>query len=75
MKTVTAQSVKPITTITFNVKAGVIVGLTSDVEINYGTFGRNETVELWNKLSKDQRSALQGIYDTLNTQTENAILL
>jgi len=75
LKTVTAQSVKPITTITFNVKAGVIVGLTSDVEINYGTFGRNETVELWNKLSKDQRSALQGIYDTLNTQTENAILL
>jgi len=73
-RTITAQSVKPITTITFNVKAGMIVGLTSEVEINYGTFGHNETVELWSKLSTGQRNALQGIYNTLNTQTESVIL-
>lgn len=74
-KTVTAQSVSKPTNIKLEVKAGVITGATADVEINYGTFGRSETVNLWATLSKEQQQALQDIYNAFVVSTESATVL
>ena len=59
-KTVTADKAS-VSQIRIKLEGTQVIGLEVFVTVNYGTFGRDESVDFWGDLTATQKTALQGI--------------
>ncbi|MBI4282646.1 MAG: hypothetical protein HY672_04080 [Chloroflexi bacterium] len=74
-KTVAAQNIADIRNLRFSVDdGGTLQGLEMTVEVNYGSFGATETLDVLPKLSAAQRTAAQALYDRLKAILEEKFL-
>ena len=62
VKTITADGVL-VESIKIEVSEGKVSGLKVFTEVNYGTFGRHEMLDVWAELTVGQKTTLQGIVD------------
>lgn len=66
-KTFTAQNLRQIEGLSFKVdKQGRVTGLGATVEVNYGGFGRSETLDVFPRLSPTQQAAVQSLYEQIS---------
>lgn len=58
----------------FKVKEGNVIGLTMNVDVNYGEMGISHQVELWDELPDGYKDRAQSIYDALWNLALNSFL-
>ena len=74
-KTETPLNIAPIGTLRFQVNGlGRLTALEVTAEVNYGTFGRTATVNVWPKLTAAQQAAAQAFYDKARALVEAEFL-
>lgn len=73
-KTRIAKNVSELTTLHFRAENGDVVGLTCDVEVNYGDRGMLEQVEIYPLLASTERNQIQAVYTRLKQIVKTAIL-
>lgn len=73
-KTQTAQSIAAIDSLHFTLASGQVMGLRVACEVNYGSFGRSEVVDIWPKLTPAQQTAARQLYDKVKTLLEAEFL-
>ena len=74
-KTLTAKNIASINSIRFEVdKVGNLAKVEVSCEVNYGTMGMMETVDLLPLLTASQKKAAKSFYDALKDKLEEAIL-
>ena len=71
-KTHTAQTIAGVQSIQFaRDHDGNVTAINVNAEVNYGTFGLNESANIWPNLNTAQRGAAQQFYDKLIQVLDN----
>jgi len=74
-KTLTAKNIASIGNIRFETdNAGNLTKVEVTCEVNYGTMGLNETIDLLPQLTAAQKTAAQNFYNNLKSKLEALIL-
>ena len=69
-KTLTPQNIAAINNLRFLLFADQVAGIEVTCEVNYGTFGRSEVINLWPKLTSAQKTAVSQLYARIKTLLE-----
>ena len=74
-RTATVQNIASILGISFTLdKKGELTGIPVNLELNWGTFGTNETIDIFPELNQGQKTAAQAFYDNLKRILEMKVL-
>ncbi len=74
-KTLTAQNIANISNIRFGTDAdGNLTKIEVSCEVNYGTMGINQMVDLLPELTATQKTAAKAFYDSLKTKLGKVLL-
>ena len=74
-KTYTATSITRLAGLDFQVNGqGLLTGLWAKAEVNYGTKGQSETVNIWPLLTLAQQVAAQSLYNRVKALLEAEFL-
>ncbi len=69
-----AQSVTRVNPLTFEVVGDTVVGLTCNIEVNYGGMGLSHQLDLWGELNQAQKEQAQAIYNFLVNRAKAVVL-
>ena len=74
-KTLIAQNIARIGGLTLGLDdQGKVNSFQVTCEVNYGSMGMTETLELWDKLSSAQRTQIQTVFNLMKSKLEAIIL-
>lgn len=74
VRTYTAQDIVGIGDFSFEVEGSKIEGLTCQIEVNYGSRGMIEYVDLWAEFNPGQKQQVQALYDIIKSAVSRVIL-
>ena len=73
-KTLVAQNVASISSIRFVAEAGLVSGLVCQFEVNYGTQGLSDTLDIWLTLTAAQQNRIQEIYNAIVNKITHVVM-
>jgi len=73
-KIIVPQNIAAINSIRYEIDKGEITSIKCDVEINYGKWGRNETIDLLPLLSESQKTNAVSFYMALKSLLTKEVL-
>ncbi len=73
-KALTAQNIHSISNVRFVTEGPAVTGIMVDCEVNYGTRGLNEQIDVWPLLTFDEKVSAQLLYESIGKSLDQEFL-
>lgn len=73
-KTLTAQNIRALNSIQFQVKDNAVTAMVCQAEVNFGTLGINQTIDLWPLLTPGQQTKIQDVYNVITALLQRELV-
>jgi hypothetical protein len=73
-KTLIARNVASISSVRFVAKDGLLTSVPCQIEVNYGSMGLSDSVDVWTTMNAAQKAQLQNVYDAIVNKVNHAVM-